>query len=123
MNRRIKPFALLGMFAVVALFVGVLFGTVSAAPAATGELSVLNVDRASAAIAPSSQVTGSVDVNVQTQPQGQTGEGGGATTTTQTTNVGINVPWWVWLVGLLLLVLIVALVAGNRGGNTTVIKD
>ncbi len=122
MERKNRVFALLGVFAVAALFLGVLFGTVSAAPAASADLSAAQAERANAVIAPSSQVSGSVDVNVQQQPQGQTGTGG-QTTTTQTTNVGINIPWWVWLVGLLLLVLIVGLIAGSRGGNTTVIKD
>jgi hypothetical protein len=119
MGRKNRFFALFGVLAVAALFLGILFGTVSAAPAASAGFSVVAADRANAAIAPSSQVTGSVDVNVQQQPQGQDA---GGTTTTQTTNVGINVPWWVWLVALLVLVLIVALIAGNRGG-TTVIKD
>jgi hypothetical protein len=125
MKRKTHVFALLGVFAVAALFLSVLFGTVSAAPAASVDLAAERANRVNAVIAPSSQVTGSVDVNIQQQPQQQTGTGGqgGATTTTQTTNVGINIPWWVWLVGLLLLVLIVGLIAGSRGGNTTVIKD
>lgn len=118
MNRKNKYVAMFLVFAVAALFLGVLFGAASAAPESTKGSSVAEADHANAVIAPASQaVTGSVEVNPN--QQGQTG---GGTTTTQTTNVGINIPWWVWLVALLLLVVIVALIAGNRGG-TTVIKD
>lgn len=122
MERKNKYFALFGVFAVAALFLGALFGTVSAAPVAAVQSSAAGAERASAAIAPSSQVSGSVDVNVQ--QQAQTPAASSTTTTTQTTNIGINIPWWAWMVGLLLLVLIVGLIAGSRGGgNTTVIKD
>jgi uncharacterized integral membrane protein len=118
MNRNNKLLALYGVLAVAGLLLSVLFGAASAAPAASGAAAVAKSERASALIAPPGQaVTGSVEVNPN--QQGQTG---GASTTTQTTNIRINIPWWVWIVGLLLLVVIVALIAGNRGG-TTVIKD
>lgn len=121
MNKKSKYLALFGVFMVAALFLGVLFGAASAAPASSEAFTVAQAERANALLAPASQaVTGSVEVAPAPQGQGETG--GDAGSTTQTTNVAVNIPWWVWLVALLLLVVIVALIAGSRS-NTTVIKD
>jgi hypothetical protein len=120
MNQKSKRFfGLIGVVAVAALLLSVLFGAASAAPAANTNSAPAPSVSANALLQPAAQgVTGSV----QTQ-QGQPGNQGGATTTT---NVNVGIPSWVWIVAVLVLVVIVALIAsGNRGGGggTTVIKD
>ena len=118
MNQRYKFIAMLGIVAMTWLLLGAFFGGAQAASSISG---AAQLERANPIILPPSQAA-TVTVPADTNQQPQTG--GTTTTTNQTTNIGINIPSWVWIVGLVLLAVIVVLVAGGRsGGNTTVIKD